>query len=451
MRLVQKHQQFPNINKAINGDLNKEIVIHDTNNVLENYEVENTGGNEIVISNNTIKIIPKVIGESTITLKYKKYDSLKTIIFVAKDNSDSQILGRLRFSNEKRLDIKLNTKGTKLIVNKVDEENHLIKQSGMKFKIKNKVNDEYICTNDTCEYQTNEEGFFITDYLENGKYEIEELENSVLDEYLWNSDKVEVIIDKNTPLKSKDDYNYVDINFINKKVMGKLEIFKKGEEVVIDNNEIIYNKTNLANFEFNLYNSNNELIGVIKTNDNGYASYFNLPVGKYYLIEKTKLDNYVLNDEKIEFEIKKENNKGNIVSLNINNYLKKGKLVFSKEDLITSEGIPNTIIEIYDNNDNLFITRKTDEFGKIIIDNLPCGKYYIIEKEANKNYQITNEKVYFEIKENNEVVKAKMVNEKIVVKVPKTATKEGIIVHSLFGISILIGLGRFYYERKKTA
>ena len=42
-----------------------------------------------------------------------------------------------------------------------------------------------------------------------------------------------------------------------------------------------------------------------------------------------------------------------------------------------------------------------------------------------------------------------MTNERITIEVPKTKTKEGIIVHSLFGISLLIGFGRYYYERKE--
>ena len=63
-------------------------------------------------------------------------------------------------------------------------------------------------------------------------------------------------------------------------------------------------------------------------------------------------------------------------------------------------------------------------------------------------YMITNEKVYFEIKEDGEVVKANLINEKIEVPVEKTNTNEDIIAHSLFGIVFLIGLGRMYYERK---
>ncbi len=38
------------------------------------------------------------------------------------------------------------------------------------------------------------------------------------------------------------------------------------------------------------------------------------------------------------------------------------------------------------------------------------GKYYILEKEAPSYYQLNNEKMYFEVKENGKVIKANMQN-----------------------------------------
>ena len=45
---------------------------------------------------------------------------------------------------------------------------------------------------------------------------------------------------------------------------------------------------------------------------------------------------------------------------------------------------------------------------------MKVGKYYILEKEASTGYVITTEKVYFEVKDNGEIVKAEMQNKPII-------------------------------------
>ena len=444
-RLVSKHQQLPNVNKLIKGNVNQEIIITDSNNILNEYEIESSGGNDIDIKDNRLIIVPKVIGESTITLKHKKYDNLDTVIFVSKDGSDSQILGRLRLNvTEKSFDIKLNTKGTKLIVNKVDDLNSPIKQEGIKFKIKDIINNRYVCENDLCEYSTNNEGIFITDYINYGEYEIEELENN-LEGYYWNPNKVKIVINSETNLKENDDYNYIEINFINEKVKGSLTIHKIGEEVSIVDEEIIYQEKDLSNIEFDLYNDKDELIDTIKTNEDGLVNYSDLLIGRYYIKEKTKLDNYILNDKKEYFNINKEDT---VIELTIKNYIKKGRLEFNKLDIETNEGIEDTIIEIYNEENELLFTKITDPNGQIIINELPKGKYYLIEKEANELYKLTNEKIFFEIVDNEEIVKTYMYNEKIEIPVFKSNTNESIIFNFIFGVTLLIGIGGFYYEKR---
>ena len=66
--------------------------------------------------------------------------------------------------------------------------------------------------------------------------------------------------------------------------------------------------------------------------------------------------------------------------------MEKGILEFTKVDLSTGEPLPNTLIEIYTENDELIFSGRTNENGKIIIKNLKYGKYYIIEKDAPEGY-----------------------------------------------------------------
>ena len=86
----------------------------------------------------------------------------------------------------------------------------------------------------------------------------------------------------------------------------------------------------------------------------------------------------------------------------------------------------------------------------VIIENLPIGKYYVLEKEtASEDYILNTEKIYFEILENESVAKIEMINE-IVIKVPNTEKNElplfeiGALLVSFIGLGVII-----YVKRKK--
>ncbi len=447
MKLVNNHKVLPNFKSTYNASLKQEIVIEDSNNVLDNYEVVSI--HKTYIEGNKLHIIPGKTGIDNIILKKKNYSNNKTVIFVGKDDDSTQKMARLHYSNEVKKDITLITEGAKLVIHKIDENNNPIKVPNIKFKIRNTKGWNICPDNPECVYETNEEGIITTQSLDSGEYEIEELEDQVVEGYIWNKNKIKVIINEESNIKYNDELkSYIDINFVNESVKGSLEINKKGEVANFSNNEVSYQEIDLSNIEFDIYKDNDIYIETIKTNESGNAKINNLDLGKYYLIEKTKSDKYIEKD-KINFEIKQTNqyDKNISINLNIKNVLKKGKLEFTRLDKDTNVGIPNTIIEIY-SDDKLLFTKETDENGQVIIDNLPYGKYYIIEKEANSLYMITNEKVYFEIKDDGEIIKAKMINEKIEIPVLKTDTKEGIIANSIFGLLFLVGLGRMYYEKK---
>ena len=85
----------------------------------------------------------------------------------------------------------------------------------------------------------------------------------------------------------------------------------------------------------------------------------------------------------------------------------------------TGKFLPNVLIEVYNEEENLIYQGRTDLNGQIRIENLPYGNYYIIEKEALDGYQKFQDKLYFSIKEDNQVVQVTMENEQIV-EVPDT-------------------------------
>ena len=89
---------------------------------------------------------------------------------------------------------------------------------------------------------------------------------------------------------------------------------------------------------------------------------------------------------------------------------------------------------------------KTD---KLQLKNLRYGKYYILEKEAPEGYTLNEEKMYFEILEDGEIVKCTMVDEKIIIEVPNTGVEDYHIIEIISSVLILSGIGVIVYVTKK--
>ena len=420
LSLVNNHDKLPNIPNDIYGYYNEEVKFIDD--LLKNYYISDFGGNtgrygEVYLQGNKLSIYSRIIGDSYLEFTKKRYDDKTTLIFIGNDTDNTQKLGRFRFSEDITFRVNLHMKGIKIKINKVDENNNPLLIPGIKFKVKDLNNNQYICENDDCTFITNNDGYAITDGLNPGIYEIEEDENQLINGYSWNNEKYEITLREDMPKFYNDLLgHFINVNFVNKKVFGKVELIKKGEFLRIIDNNIHFEYQPLSNISFDLYNIYDEYINTLITDDNGYLKCDDLPLGKYYFMENNSLNNYLVNNEKIFFEIQQINQYDNVIITNLEvlNYLKKGNVIFFKEDEDTKAGIPDTIMELYDENNKLLVTKTTDSNGKIIINDLPYGKYYFKEKEANENYKKSNEIIDFEIKDNNETQEIHLTNKRIV-------------------------------------
>lgn len=401
-----------------------------------------------------------VVKQVTTTLNHEKVDDFEIVINKNTDEPYYQLLSNAEIK-------------AKLKLVKIDSESgKTIPMSGIKFRIFNVSKNEYVCQSITyptsqkiCEFKTTKDGELITPYaLNSGKYILEEIDQKI-DGYLWNSTPYEFEVGENSELTTDKDYGtMILVKFANTQVKGKVTINKTAEELVIENGSYHYDEIPLEGAEFGVYANEDivtkdgtihykrdELITTIKSDKDGLAELDNLYLGKYYIKElSVPNDNLVLDTNKYEFELTYKDQYTEVVSksFNILNKYKKGTLEFTKTDLSTGKVLPNTLIEIYTENDVLIFSGRTDGDGKIIITNLPVGKYFILEKEAPEGYVLDEkQKIPFEIRENGQIVKANMTNQ--AVDVPNTGLNESKTINVIGVILTLLGVVYLIYDKTK--
>ena len=418
--------------------------INISNKVIERkYEIT-----KVVASNKTQIMTPEV------NVEFGIYDYNNNLIKTLKTDSDGKIYFTLPFGDyilrqlstpsgfEKIDDYKFSITESGPTINKVfsnaeitsrvkiikvDDLGNRIAIAGIKFKIKELSTGKYVCqkvaypnSKTYCEFETDDTGMLITPYpLNSGDYELEEVDQRI-NGYLWNSEPLRFSINEKSNIISSDDFDKIlELRFTNKEVKGAIEIKKTGEKVVIENGKYTYETIPLPNVVFEVYDENNNLVGTITTDENGYARLDNLKLQKYTLKEVSSSLSHLIDNNVYEFELVYKDQYTPIITktFTLKNYLPKGTLEFTKTDYSTDKALPNTVIEIYTEDDVLMGTYTTDDKGMVIIKDLPLSnskRYYILEKQtSDSSYLLNEEKMYFEINENGEVVKANMKNEKI--------------------------------------
>lgn len=329
-----------------------------------------------------------------------------------------------------------------LQVFKVDSEtNKIITIKDTTFKIYNVDKKQYVSQfvggKVYSEFKTDENGTFTTYLkLESGNYRL--IEVSSPKGYILDENGVEFSIGNDTHFAYTTYGPFIAMYVKNTPIKGKIEIFKSGEIFTAENDSFNYdNKKSLEGIVYNIYADEDikssdgnyiyfekdTLVGTMTTNSDGYAVSEELPLGKYRVVESKTNKDYVLDTTEYHIELVEKDNKTRVVynSSEMTNILKKGTLEFTKTDLVNGQPIPFTTIQVFTENNEKIFEGTTDENGKIVIKNLSVGqKYYIIESEAATGFVITDEVVYFEIKDDGEVVKAEMKNKPIIGKLEFT-------------------------------
>lgn len=177
-------------------------------------------------------------------------------------------------------------------------------------------------------------------------------------------------------------------------------------KVDADTNEV------LANTKFNILNSNNQIVKTFTTTKEAYLL-DKLAVGKYYLEEIEAPSGYVLNKEKVAFEVTATTKNLQVVFKNKKNRLKLGKI-----DATTKDYLAGAKMKLTDS-DGKTVKEFTSESNLTTITGLKVGIYYLEEIEAPNGYIKNTTKNKIVITNTSDEVTSTIENKKIKVSLSK--------------------------------
>lgn len=389
--LVNNHYLTPEFEEIkVNQGETKRFV--DKNNVLSMYEViDNTN---VVIEGNELVINGENIGIENIELR-KNNDIYEEQPLVY-SSDDSQKVLSAGYIEPVSCMINIEVIGYTLKIIKVDAlTGDALKMDGIKFNIYDANTNEFIT-----EAITDDNGKIIIDNLSKGSYKIKEIDNQEIPGYEIN--------EKEIYFEITGEEEIITVEFPNNPVLGALKVLKVNED-----------GNSLAGVTFGLYQSDGTLVDMVVTDESGIALFENLQAGTYQLKELATIDGYLLDETVHEIELKLENNKLETVTIKLVNYQPKGSLEIIKVDT-NNNPLPETEFVLYDSNRKEIKKAKTNSEGKIIVDNLLLGKYYLEEITPADGYQLLDDIIEFEINNNKEVITITVTNEKIDIDIPDT-------------------------------
>jgi len=263
---------------------------------------------------------------------------------------------------------------------KIDNENHDLKLQGAEFKLQHKEGKDYKTVGT---YLTNEEGKITLNNLEPGEYQF--LESKAPKYYKQDDSPINFTIDKDqTSLKK--------VTKTNERGKGKLTIIKVDAA----------NQNSLTGATFEIYNSKNNLVTTVTTDQDGKAFLEDVPYDKYTIKEVKAPDGYAVNHSDITVNVENSNTEITVKNNKIIHALKLVKVDANNPTKRLKDAVFKLLYKNAATDEYGIVEGKeslsTDANGEIYIENLIPGKYQLIEIKAPNGYILDNKPIEFEIK-----------------------------------------------------
>lgn len=412
LNLVNRHNLLPSLDgQCFNKYFGETITLNDINGVLKDYDV--SSDLSFTKNDNSLNVIINKFGTHEITFTKKFLNDKKTTIYYVV--GDSQMMASFSLDDEKNAKATIIIDKAKIRINKRDSGNkNLIGQAEVKFRI-NAKNNSLV---DSVYVETDDNGYAYLE-LPIGNYEITEIQAPI--GYVRNKNKITFSIDENITLNDL----YYDIDIYNDIVKGQIDVVKEGED-----------GEGLDGVEFGLYDSNHNFIKKLATS-NSTLSFTDLPLGKYYIKELKTKEGYILDNSEYEFNLNYINDRTSIVKQTIKLYNKKIRCDIVYISTNGKNKIKGVEINVYDTNNNIVFTGKTDKNGKIIISGLPYGKYYIKQIKVPSGYILNEEEYIFFVNDSTCLSHIDIHNDKTIMPVTSTSFNIGLLTIIFASIGIV--------------
>ena len=268
----------------------------------------------------------------------------------------------------------------KVEVTKVDADDNSKKLEGVKFALKQGNDVKYEATTDA-------DGKAVFNGVAYGDYKL--VETKHLDNYNADTTERDVTIDNqnstkqltvtNTLIKGKVEVTLVDAVVDGKPIKGATFVLKQGDTVVKE----------------------------LTTDDSGKVVFENVPYGEYTVVEKTTLENYVIDSAPKAVKIEQQ---GQVEKVQVVNVLKTSNVKVTKVDADdNTKRLAGVEFELRGANGKV-LKGTTNANGEYIFEDVVYGDYKLVETKTLDNYNLTTTEETVQVRDAGQTIEKTVTN-----------------------------------------